>query len=76
MKNFNRLKKYAARVAAVGVAGLVPVAASASSGPYDAITSAVDWSDVTTGIGAIAALVAAVLVVKKGAKMLLGMIGR
>lgn len=43
---------------------------------YDAITAAVDWADVITGIAAIAALVAAVLVVKRGAKMLLGMIGR
>lgn len=43
---------------------------------YDAIVAAVDWADVITGIGSVAALIAAVLVVKKGSKMLLGMIGR
>jgi hypothetical protein len=43
---------------------------------YSTITAAVDWSTVITGILAIAALIAAVLVVKRGAKMLLGMIGR
>lgn len=56
----------------------VPGLALAGGGgtDYDAITAAVDWADVITGIAAIAALVAAVLVVKRGAKMLLGMIGR
>jgi len=43
---------------------------------YDAIVAAVDWSDVITGIAAIAALIAAVLVVKRGTGMLLRMIGR
>lgn len=47
-----------------------------AAGTYDAITTAVDWSQVTTGIVAIAALVAAVLVVSRGSKMLLRMIGR
>jgi hypothetical protein len=50
-------------------------AASAAS-PYAAIETAVDWSDVVTGIVAIAALVAAVLVVMRGSRMLLRMIGR
>jgi hypothetical protein len=36
----------------------------------------VDWSDVVTGIVAVAALIAAVLVVMKGSRMLLRMIGR
>jgi hypothetical protein len=45
-------------------------------GSYDAIISAVDWSDVITGIAAVAALIAAVLVVKRGTGMLLRMIGR
>jgi cytochrome c biogenesis protein CcdA len=59
------------------VLGLVAVAfvgvASAQTA-YDPITTAVDWADVVTGIVAIAALVAAVLVVMRGSKMLLRMI--
>lgn len=47
-----------------------------AGGTYDPITTAVDWSQVTTGIVAIAALVAAVLVVKRGSGMLLRVIGR
>lgn len=43
---------------------------------YDGIIAAVDWADVVTGITAIAALVAAVLVVMRGSRMLLRMIGR
>jgi hypothetical protein len=39
-----------------------------------AISSAVDFGTVITGIGAIAAAVALVLISVKGAKMLLGMI--
>ncbi|WP_286871289.1 hypothetical protein [Spongiibacter sp.] len=39
-----------------------------------AITTAVDFSTVVTGIGTIAASVALVLISVKGAKMLLGMI--
>jgi hypothetical protein len=38
------------------------------------ITSAVDFTTIVTGIGAIAAAVAVVLISVKGAKMLLGMI--
>ena len=41
---------------------------------YDGIVAAVDWSDVVTAITAIAALLAAVLVVRKGVRMALGMI--
>jgi hypothetical protein len=39
-----------------------------------AITSAVDFGTVVTGIGAIAAAVALVLISIKGARLLLGMI--
>lgn len=63
----------------LGTALLVSVAVSApafAGGTYDAITTAVDWSEVVTGIVAIAALVAAVLVVKRGSGMLLRVIGR
>lgn len=70
MKNFKRF--------GLGLVALVGAAAAHATPTtdYDAIVSAVDWSDVVTGIGAIAALIAAVLVVKRGAKMLLGMLGR
>ncbi len=43
---------------------------------YTAITGAVDFADVLTGVGVVAALLAAVLVAKKGARTLLGFIGR
>ena len=78
MKHFNRAKRYGARLVQVGVGLAVAGVAAASPPPtaYDTIVSAVDWSDVTAGIGSIAALIAAVLVVKRGVKMLLGMIGR
>lgn len=41
---------------------------------YEAITDAVDFADVLVGIGAVAALLAAVAVARKGARMLLGFI--
>lgn len=72
MKTFNRLK----RAALAAGLSCVAVVASATPGPYDAITSAVDWSDVTTGLGVVAAALAGVFIFKRGAKMLLGMIGR
>ena len=50
--------------------------AVAGGSAYDPITTAVDWADVITGIVAIGALVAAVLVVKRGVGMLLRTIGR
>lgn len=73
MKNFlNRAGKSIGLLAALALGGVVQ---AAPAGDYDAITDAIDWSDVVTGIGAVAALIAAVLVVKKGSKMLLSMIG-
>lgn len=74
MKNFLTRQKLLLTVALATLVG--GVAQATPAGDYDAITAAVDWGDVITGIAAIAALVAAVLVVKRGAKMLLGMIGR
>lgn len=65
-----------------GVAGVMTfcltlmVTPAFAGGTYDSITTAVDWSEVITGIVAIAALVAAVLVVKRGVGMLLRVIGR
>lgn len=72
------LKKRVTALVAVALAVATPAAFAGGGGgdPYTAITGAVDWDGVVTGIGAVAALIAAVLVVKKGAKMLLGMIGR
>ncbi|MCF1185016.1 hypothetical protein L0E83_16410 [Marichromatium gracile] len=43
---------------------------------YTTITAAVDWSAVLTGIGTIAVAIAGLLVAKRGAKILLGFIGR
>jgi hypothetical protein len=74
MKFMNQARKYGARVA-VGASALVALPVLAAS-PYAAITTAVDWTDVETGVVAIAALIAAVLVFVKGSKMLLAMIGR
>lgn len=50
--------------------------ANAAAPDFSSLTGAVDWSSVSTAILAIAALLAAVLVVKKGARMVLSMIGR
>jgi hypothetical protein len=69
MKNL----KLRALVASFVAAGSLPVLAAS---PYAGIISAVSWTDVTAGVIAIAALVAAVLVVMRGSKMLLRMIGR
>lgn len=41
-----------------------------------AITGAVDFDTIVAGIGVIAAAIALVLISSRGAKMLLGMIGR
>jgi hypothetical protein len=53
----------------VAVSFAAPAAFAQAS--YDDITDAVDWSAVITGVGAIAALLAAVMVFRKGAKMLI-----
>lgn len=69
MMYFNRLK-----AASFGLlASVIGTVVSAAPPPtdYDAIVAAVDWTDVVTGIGAIAALIAGVFVVRKGSRMLL-----
>lgn len=71
MKNRNVAIKYGT---AVALTALAPVAFAA--GTYDGITAAVNWADVITAVVAVGALVAAVLVVKRGARMILSMIGR
>lgn len=70
------MRKFFAKIGAGFTALFVTTQAALAGGTYDSITTAVDWSEVTTGIVAIAALIAAVLVVKRGSGMLLRMIGR
>lgn len=43
---------------------------------YSSIISGVDFSTVITGVISVAAVIAGVLVARKGARLLLGMIGR
>lgn len=69
MKNFLNRGKLLIAVALASLVG--GVAQATPAGDYDAIVAAVDWADVITGIGAIAALIAAVLIVRKGSRMLL-----
>jgi len=56
----------------------VPVLVSAAPPPgtYDDITAAVDFAEVAAAVVAIAAIIAVALVARKGARMVLGMIGR
>jgi hypothetical protein len=68
MKNLNRFWKYGAGLALVALSGS---AFATPTSDYQAIVDAVDWTDVITGVGAIAALIAAVLIVRKGSRMLL-----
>lgn len=62
----------------IALSSLLTAAAAgsaAAAGPdYTTITAAIDWGSVVTGVLAVAALVAAVYVAIRGAKMLLGMI--
>lgn len=53
-----------------------PVLALATPATYDGITGAVDFAEVATAVVAIGALIAVALVAKKGARMVLSMIGR
>lgn len=73
MKHFQLLKNRSLALVA-GVA--LPALSFATTGTYDDITGAVDFAEVATAVVAIAALIAVALVAKKGARMVLGMIGR
>lgn len=64
------------KVAALFGVSLVAFQPAFAQSAYDGIVGAVDWTAVVTGITSIAALIAAVLVVSRGSKMLLRMIGR
>jgi len=43
---------------------------------YTTITSAVDWAGVLTGLGVVAVAIAGLLIAKRGARVLLGFIGK
>lgn len=68
---FNKVKVYAAICAVACLSVVAPEAAFATGPDYTTITAAVDWSAVSTAILAVFALVAGVMVVFKGGKMLL-----
>lgn len=77
MKYFNQAKKYGSKLLAVTVGAALPVVVFATpAGTYDDITAAVDFAEVATAVVAIAALIAVALVARKGARMVMGMIGR
>lgn len=75
MNKVRKLKKLAAAGALLALSAGQAMATPTTT-DYDAIVAAVDWGDVITGIGAVGALIAAVLVVRRGTRMLLSMIGR
>lgn len=62
--------KNLARIATVLAVSSMPMLAMAAPVDYTAITEAVDWSSVVTGVIAILALGAAVIVAFMGGKML------
>lgn len=65
-----------AAVAVTSVAAPVVFAADSVAVDYSQLTSAVDFSGVTTAIMAVAGALATVLVVVKGARMVLAFFGR
>ena len=65
-----------AKIGTAFTALFVAASPALAGGTYDSITTAVDWSEVTTALVAVGALVAAVLVVRRGARLILGMISR
>lgn len=65
------LKSRALALVALTSGALVATPASAN---YASITGAVDWTAVSTALFAVAALLAAVFVVRKGIRFVLGML--
>lgn len=61
---------------AVGVLAVTGAANAAGAPDFSSLTSAVDFSTVATAILAIGALLAVPSVVKKGARIVLSMIGK
>ena len=65
------LKRYGRIAVAVGSAAALPVMAQTTGTDYSAITGAVDWSSVATGIVTVFAAGATVIVAFVGGKFLL-----
>ena len=76
MKALLKVRNAAAFALAFGFCVTFASGLAFAGGTYDTITGAVDWSEVVTAVVAVAALIAAVLVVSRGARMVLKMIGR
>lgn len=57
--------------AGVAVASMLAPAVAFAQTTYDALTGAVDFSDVETGVIAVAALIAGILVIRFGARFIL-----
>lgn len=78
MNSLTSRVRAAVRTGFVGVAAAAALVVSSSSQalPFDytTITSAVDWTGVATGIGAIAVAAAGVFIVLSGARFIIGMI--
>lgn len=68
----NRFTSFRALALTAASAAALPVMAS----PYASITAAVDFADVVTGVIAVAALVAAVLVSIRGIRWILAAVKR
>lgn len=66
------MKKLAAMVALAAAMIGVPALATPTATDYSTLTAAVDWSTAITALMAVAALVAGVLVVRKGIRFVLG----
>jgi hypothetical protein len=73
VRSFGRNVALAVGIGTASVA-MLPSVSLAADPDFAPITAAVDWGTVITGVLAVAALVAAVYVAVRGAKMLLGMI--
>lgn len=73
-KGANIMRKLGTALVALTAASLPVAALATPADPYSAITDAVDWATAITAIGAVAALLAAVLVIRKGVRFVLGMI--
>jgi len=82
MKHINTARKYfSPSVSKIGTGASLALVSAASfaqdaGADYTSITASVDWSQVTVGVLAVGAALAGVLVAKRGARVLLGMIGR
>lgn len=64
------------KVLALSLIGSVFAIPAFAVSDYDVITTAVNWTDATVALGVIAGALALFLVFKKGARGVLGMIGR